>query len=94
MQVNWTACGSHSVADNPLYFTILVDGATEIGSYGLEIHTTPTVNKTVDVSLSHQTAALTAGSHTVKLQWAVDTATATVFCGTQTACAFSSHEIR
>ena len=94
LQVNFGAVAAHGTADAAIYFRVLVDANADFGTYGLEIHTTPTINKYVNCSFSYQSAAQTAASHTVKTQWAVDAGTATLLASAQTPCILSTHEIR
>ena len=92
-QVNFTCTTEQSAANNSNFFNIAVDGALELGTSGIRQALEGTgVLKAF--SIAHQTAPLTAGAHTIKIQWMVDAGTGTVDASSTTACSFSVSEIR
>ena len=52
-------------------FDFVVDGTRQGGNIGLMFVTTPTTGGNFNVAFSFVTNALTAGSHTFKVQWEV-----------------------
>jgi len=74
-------------------FNILVDAALQFGTIGLTINCTDSF---VDFngSFTGQSAALSAGSHTIKMQWLVGANTGTVDANSLRSHMFWAHEIR
>lgn len=89
VQVNFTAGVSNAVT-NATYFNVDVDGANELGTSGIQSNITSLLATTI----AHQTAALTAASHTIKIVWRVSGGTGTVTANSGSAASFSAHEIR
>ena len=83
---------SNNTAGNTVVLNIAVDGALELGTAGL-ISDEPVANYEMSSSFTHQTAALTAASHTIKLQWMVNATTGTIFASASTSFSFWAHEI-
>ena len=73
-------------------FNIDIDGGLELGTTGLTYVAGNVVSDTF--AMTHQSAALTAASHTIKVQWKVSAGTGTVNAGTGTPYSFWAHEIR
>jgi len=82
----------NSVADE-MFFNVAVDGALELGSSGMRM-ANHSVGDPRQATVSGLTAALTAASHTIKLQWKVSSGTGTIFDGSAAAHMFSAHEVR
>lgn len=76
VKVTFNAFMSVGSASNFCGIDVLVDG-TGVGSNGVWV-VRPNNNGFTSVSLVYMTAALTAASHTIKLQWKVDGNTATI----------------
>lgn len=76
-------------------FNVRVDGDLILGTTGLEFDNLGTAINN-DCSFVVQTAALTAGSHTARLQWSVSSGadTATTDCDTGIPCQFWVMEVR
>lgn len=74
------SCMAGNNGSNTTCFDFTVDG-TRVGD---TLGSTGTNNATDSVSMQHVTAALSAGSHTFKVQWKVTGSTGTVFAHTTT----------
>ena len=72
---------------------IAVDGALELGTEGVRRYTSAAGYR-LGLGIAHQTAVLTAGSHTIKMQWKVSANTGTLVAGTAYAFSFWANEIR
>jgi hypothetical protein len=80
-------------ANEDLYFNVIVDSTLQFGTSGIN-HVHPTVNGPHSCSFSGDTVALSAASHTLKVQWRVGAGTGTTYADSDTAWVFSAHEIR
>lgn len=74
------------------FFNIAVDAVLELGTQGLGF-TAFAANATFNSSFPHQTAALSAAPHTLKMQWFVSAGTGTIEANAQRAFTFWAHEI-
>ena len=74
-------------------FNVNLDAALELGTTGLA-NSAFTANLNFNASFTHQTAALTAASHTLKLQWLVSAGTGTIEASSTRAFSFWANEIR
>ena len=74
-------------------FNVDIDGTLQHGSIGIQVNQ-PTAGYRVNYSFSGQSVALSAGSHTIKLQWSVNSGTGTLECGSVSSNLFYAHEIR
>lgn len=74
-------------------FDVDVDGALLGGTHGLAGGLTPTANKLWNGSFTVMTVALTAASHTIKLQWRCDAGTATLYASAVAPASFSVIEL-
>ena len=83
----------NSAAASSNYFNMVVDGTVESGSSGLAVWVGSATSPR-NASFVHQTAALTAASHTLKLQAYTDTSTLTINANATTNLSFWAHEIR
>ena len=85
-------CISSDATGRVLQFNINIDGTLLYGTTGLRFAdaNAPT---NYNGSFSGQTAALSAGSHTIKVQWSINTGTGTVTATAATAAMFAAHEI-
>lgn len=76
-------------------FNFAVDGAVELGSAGLPfIYTGSGATSRFNGSFSHQTAALSAASHTLKMQWKTNVGQAFILAGTDNSFSFWAHQLR
>ena len=82
-------------ATSTAYFNIDIDGALEMGSTGGASFTTDATTANRNASFTGQSAALSAASHTIKLQ-ALQSAggTLTILATSATSLNFWAHEIR
>lgn len=83
---------TNNTGGNTVVLNIAVDGALELGTVGLYT-AVPAASYEVPFSFTHQTAALAAASHTIKMQWAVNATTGTIFGSATTNFSFWAHEI-
>lgn len=88
------ACqSSNSGGDGFCYFNIDIDGTLQMGTTGIGLQTY-SATASSNSSFSFLTAALTAASHTIKMQWRVSAGTGTVFASAATAHTFFVAEVR
>lgn len=80
-------------AARTIFFNIAVDGVLQLGTSGLSFDVTAG-SSAVNASFTFQTAALSAGSHTIKAQWQVSAGTGTIIATTATAQEFWAQEIK
>ena len=80
-------------AVDEMFFNVDVDGGLQLGTAGLRI-TQQTVSDPYAAPLSGLTAALTAASHTLKVQWKVVSGTGTVLGNSAESYLWEAHEIR
>lgn len=85
---------SNGVAGSGTFFNINVDGTLLFGTDGVFFQQEASAGRRFNASFTFQTAALTAASHTVKLQWKVDGDTSTVDADSGRAQMFWAHEVR
>ena len=76
-----------------LYINIDIDGALEYGTSGTQRHVI-TNNYMFNASTSGQSAALTAGSHTIKMQWKVSAGSGLLWADASNSHQFYAREIR
>lgn len=76
-----------------MYVNIDIDGSLQLGTAG-KLFTQPIVNEYMPHECSIQSAALTAGSHTIKAQWSVSSGTGTITAGSSIPYMFWAREIR
>jgi hypothetical protein len=88
-----TQVGRNSTTNQFIAFNVDLDGGLLLGSSGMT-NMTANGGDSVDVSFSGQTAALTAASHTIKLQWRVSANTGTVKADSNGSHIWSAFEIR
>ena len=85
--------GYNSSTAGYVIHNINIDGVLELGNNGLVMQS-PTANEPQNQSFSGQSAALSAGSHTVKQQVRVISGTATLYAIADYAHLFYAQEIR
>ena len=93
VQVSFAGTVSIDSTGQILYLNIDVDGANELGTGGLRT-TAPVLNYELAMTVAHQTAALTAAPHTIKLRWSVGGNTGTMLGNTTNPYSFSVAEIK
>jgi len=76
-----------------IFSNIDIDASLELGAKGFRVNCDVTGNDR-NLSFTGQSVALTAASHTVKLQWFVSSATGAVNADSNNAHLFWSHEVR
>jgi hypothetical protein len=76
-----------------LYINIDIDGALEYGTSGTQRHVINN-NYMFNASTSGQSAALTAGSHTIKMQWKVSAGSGLLWADDSNSHQFYAREIR
>ena len=91
--VGWACAAKNSNIDENVNANIMVDAALELGAVGIR-NTQQVAGRAVTLSSSHQTAALTAASHTIKMQWSVSAGTGTIDANTNISFSFWANEIR
>ncbi len=79
--VFFSATGHNSGAGNNVAIDLAIDGTLQGQTYGLMVHSGP-ANNNGNFGFAYLTAALTAASHTFKIQWRVDATTGTMFAST------------
>jgi hypothetical protein len=84
---------AHSSNAGNSHFNVAVDGTLELGSSGIRHHKQD-VNSFENASFSGLTAALSAGSHVIKMQWNVGNATGTLLATSGTAHVWAVNEVR
>jgi hypothetical protein len=86
--------GSHvNAVGNGMNFNVDIDGSLQRGTVG-EVFAQPVADHLVNSSFSGQSAALSAGSHTIKLQWSVGGNTGTLRMNSASPHMFYVREIR
>ena len=83
----------NSTASQYIYLNIDIDGSLELGTNGLA-HVDTGANVVQNHSFTHQSAALTAAPHTIKMQWKVNANTGTIQANAGESFSFWAHEIR
>jgi len=86
------AGGTNSGASDAVYLTVDIDGTNELGTIGLS-EGCNTCNSYANMSFTYMTAALTAASHTFKLQMRASGSTATIRASSSLANVFGVMEI-
>jgi hypothetical protein len=89
--VGWTAGTANSTSGERVDLKILVDGSQD--GLGVEFSGS-SANKQMNASFTHQTAVLTAGSHTIKMQFKVSGGTGTIYANSTSPASFYVVEIR
>ena len=89
--VGCTVAFKNSSIVDTVQLNINLDGGLELGTAGLDLN--PPATNTGDGSFSHQTAALTAASHTLKMQWSVSGNTGTLLASSGNAFSFWANEL-
>lgn len=84
----------NAVTEALIAFNIDIDGALQLGTVGTRAHNIATADRFLNRSFTYQSAALTAASHTIKLQWSTANNTATVEASSAESHAFWVSEIR
>ena len=84
---------AHSATGGQVSFNVNIDGSMELGSVGLDIQPS-NGGWQQNGSFSGLSVALSAGSHTIKMQWRVLSGTGTVFANTGVGHLFYAHEVR
>lgn len=79
VEVLWTGSVGLSNSNTTISFEIDVDGSPFFGDSGMWIHRQNTAGYIIGVTLHAVITGLTAGSHTIKLQWAVSAGTGTLY---------------
>jgi len=92
IHVSFAATWAQSTTGQTAYFNILVDGAAQFGTNGL-IYDATAAGYGLSVSCAFDTAALSSGSHTIKVQWKVSAGTGTIYANSTNAAILSAHEI-
>ncbi len=92
IHVSFAATWAQSTAGQTAFFTILVDGASQFGTAGL-LYDAHLSGYALSVSCAFDTAALSSGSHTIKVQWKVSAGTGTIYANSANAAILSAHEI-
>ena len=92
VHITWTATCSNSTTDTNVNYNVDIDGTLQMGTTGLPAEA-GAANKNKICSFSHQTAALTAASHTIKLQWSVAAGTGTTLCNSVQNCTYAVMEV-
>lgn len=88
------ASGMNSTTGEAVILDVDIDGARQSGATnGFGLFKTPTGGALGNVSFTGQSAALSAGSHTIKVQWRVSANTGTISASSP-AMLFWAHEIR
>jgi hypothetical protein len=86
--------GSHvNAVGNGMNFNVDIDGSLQRGTVG-EVFAQPVADHLMNSSFSGQSAALSAGSHTIKLQWSVGGNTGTLRMNSGSPHMFYVREIR
>ena len=83
----------HGTLGGEIRFNIDIDGALQLGTTGA-LTQVPVANYSQPISLIYQSAALSAASHTMKIQWSTNAGTAYVSGTTSIPYVFSAQEIR
>jgi len=87
-------CTSNTNGLGILYLNVDIDGSLELGTAGIFSYT-KIAHYFEFTSIAHQSAALTAASHTFKIQWKVSSGyTGTIEADSATPYSFSVSEIR
>ena len=88
-----SAEGWHGTADAEIHINCVVDSTLLLGTTGRIFHA-DTANININASTTCMTAALTAASHTVKVQWSTNTGTANIGSDSAQSLHFWANEIR
>jgi len=84
---------NHTTAGQGTFFNVDIDGVLQHGTDGIRDEQ-EVANYNKNASFSGQSAALTAGSHTIKEQWRTTAATATLAASANSSHLFYAHEVR
>ena len=87
------ATSRNSTAGAMIAYNVMIDSTLELGTIGIATDH-PAANYNADYSFTGQSVALSAASHTIKLQWRVSAGTALGNADTGYAHIFWAHEIR
>lgn len=81
--IGFTGAANHDQAIGTQYFgfTVSIDGSNEGGARGIITANSLGAGVVMPISLTYQSAALTAASHTFKIRWLTSAATATMLGG-------------
>lgn len=92
--VLWEASCENNDATGTVEFNVDIDGTLQLGTEGIAFVQHATAGEFMNCSFGILTDTLTAASHTVKLQWDVETAgTGNTGCSANRACIFSVFEV-
>jgi hypothetical protein len=80
------ASGNNSANNGNTATDLAIDGTRQGGGYGLAVANSPAAAGNGNLGFVYLTSALSAASHTLKIQWRVDAGTGTMFAST-TVCA-------
>jgi len=89
-----TATWRNGTTGGDAYFNVMIDSTLEMGTSGSPSHTIHAATANANASFTNQSAALSAASHTIKMQWKVTSGTMVLLARSSTAFTFWAHEIR
>ena len=92
VQVCFVGAGANTSLGGSIRVNVDVDGALELGTTGIPVESSA-ASDDVNLSFCHQTAALTAASHTIVIQAAEASGEGTVLCNSATPCGMSVLEV-
>ena len=84
---------THSATAGQTAYNINIDGSLQLGTVGLDIQNS-VAGWQENGSFSGLSAALSAGSHTIKMQWRVLSGTGTIFANSAVSHLFYAYEVR
>lgn len=93
VMVGFACAVNCDVSLNQVAVNIDVDGSLQLGTQGIQNSTDQAGGYRLNASLSHQTASLTAASHTLKMQFSTSAGTGTITAGTGNALSFWANEL-
>ena len=93
VHVALTGVAAMGATGQTFWINVDIDGALQLGTAGIQIDEL-SGGYYMDISFAFNTAALTAASHTIKVQWKVSGGTGTVLANSANALILSAHELR
>ena len=84
---------SHSSSGGDVWLNIDIDGSLQLGTGGMKL-AEPIGNYPFNGSFSGQSASLSAGSHTIKEKWKVNSDTGTIWANGSEAFLFYAREVK